>query len=416
MTKIDDSVREQVETTLRQVEDPQIGMNVFQAGLIDDLRVTDGEVIIDVDLTRFNPGAIEDIVETLLSAVTSIPDVERAHIEPGEPSQNDRVSITEIGSVIAVASTKGGVGKTTVAVGLAAALAESHDVGLLDADLFGPNVPRLLDVQGSIRADEHDRPLPVSIGNLEVMSVGFMADDGPLAWRGAMAHDALSELLAETAWTDPETLVIDLPPGTSDVVLTTLQEVPVDAVVFVTTPFHTSVADTRRSLRLFEENGVPTLGMVVNMNQFICEDCNHSHELFPSKIPIDELDVPVLAQLPFSTEFQEAPRPGSISETFTSLARSVTARLDELESIDIPSNPVDLRGLHPDRRYDRVREAFTSLDAGDPLYIVSDRDPTPAGKFLVGLAGETGDPEDVLPEFVVERKGLDEWALLARHP
>ena len=231
-----------------------------------------------------------------------------------------------------------------------------------------------------------------------------------------MAHDALTSLYDETAWDDPDVLVVDLPPGTGDVVLTTLQEVRVDGVVFVTTPFHTSVEDTSRSLELFAENGVPVLGTVVNMDRFVCESCGHDHDLFDGPRPSRDLDVPVLARLPFSPELQAKPTPGEPPAAFERVAGRVREALDGVERIALPADPVDLRGEAPEQRYERVREAYTALEPGEALYLVSDRDPTPAGEFLVELSDREGEPSSVLPGFSVERRGPDTWALRARRP
>jgi ATP-binding protein involved in chromosome partitioning len=355
-------------------------------------------------------------METMLGAVRGVEGVESAHIEPAGVDTDDRVSIAEIDTVVAVASTKGGVGKSTVATQLACALAADRDVGLFDADIFGPNVPSLLDVAGPIRADDEDNPVPATVGGMEVMSVGLMTEGGPLAWRGAMAHDALSDLFADTAWDDPDTLVIDLPPGTSDVLLTTLQEVPIDGVVFVTTPFHTSVEDTRRSRRLFEENGVPVLGYVLNMDHFVCESCGDVHDMFPEGSLTEEIDMPLLAQLPFSPALQTQPTPGEVPEAFRDMAGTVTERIAATDRLELPDDPLDIRNLEAQQRVDRVREAFEALGAGEALYLVSDRDPTPVGEFLVDLADGSGQPTDVLAEFVVERRGLEKWVLKAVAP
>jgi len=140
------------------------------------------------------------------------------------------------------------------------------------------------------------------------MSMALLSDDGPLA-RGAMAHAALSDLFETTAWSGPDTVVVDMPPGTGDVALTTLQEVPVDGVVLVTTPFHAAVSDTGRALELFEENDVPVLGVVSNMGEFVCDECGTPHNLFGGDDPIEALDMPILAELPFDPEMQSTPAP-----------------------------------------------------------------------------------------------------------
>lgn len=338
--------------------------------------------------------------------------------------ESERSSLAGVDSVVAVASTKGGVGKSTVATRLACALAGDRDVGIFDADIFGPNVPSILGVDGNVTADDRDRPIPVETDGVEVMSVGFLTDDGPLAWRGAMAHEALSGLFEDTMWQNTDTVVLDLPPGTSDVVLTALQEIRIDGVVFVTTPFHTSLADTKRSRELFAEHGVPTLGTVVNMDGFVCEECGHDHDLFERAGSEDpdpdsnlDTDGPVLARIPFMPDLQGRPSPGDADYLFDKLATDVLDAVEHsADRIDLPDDPVDIRDLPATGRYDAVSEAFTVLDPGETFYLVSDRDPTPAGKFLVELLGVRGSPTEVFEEFVVEQRGPEEWALKAVLP
>ncbi|WP_226013381.1 P-loop NTPase [Halomicrobium salinisoli] len=415
MSLPDTELQERVEAALRRVEDPQAGVNVFEAGLVEDIAVEDGAVTVEAALDGFGEDAIGSVTGAIARAARDVEGVERAHVEPAAPTTEDPASIEDVDRVVAVASTKGGVGKTTVATHLACALATDAEVALFDADIYGPNVPSLLGVEGVIRADEDDRPIPVSVGPMEVMSADLLTEGGPLAWRGAMAHDALTELFETTAWDDPDTMVIDLPPGTGDVALTTLQEVPVDGVVLVTTPFHTSLEDTRRSVELFEENGVPVLGTVVNMERFTC-DCGREHDLFPGEDPGEGLDVPVLARLPFDEEMQDDPTPSAAPEPIAGLATDVRDRLDDVDRVEVPDDAVDLRGRGPRQRLDRVREAFTALDSGERLHVVSDRDPTPAGEFLVDLLDEAGQPSEVLAEFAVDRRGPNEWALVAERP
>jgi ATP-binding protein involved in chromosome partitioning len=242
-----------------------------------------------------------------------------------------------------------------------------------------------------------------------------------------MAHDAIAELYADTAWAADDTLVVDLPPGTGDVVLTTLQEVPVDGVVVVTTPFASSLADAARSVDLFREEGVPVLGVVRNMGEFTCPSCGDTHELFPDDgdgdgadpedaRPADDdggLDAPTLADLPFSTDLQARPVPGDPLPGFGDLAGAVSDALDSAGTVDVPEDAVDLRGHPPDERRERVATAFEALDAGEELVLVSDRDPTPVRGFLADLA-------DVHPAeldgFAVERRTPDDWVARATRP
>jgi ATP-binding protein involved in chromosome partitioning len=409
---------DEVEAALRQVRDPEAEVTVFEAGLIEDIRTHDGNLIIDADLSDFPPQEAQSVTTTLMQAVSDVPGVRRAHVEhvQSRPEMEGRaVGIGAADRVIAVASAKGGVGKTTVATSLACALAaDGQDVGLFDADIHGPNVPELLSVSGPVHSDEDGNPIPVDADGLEVMSVGLLSSSAPLAWRGAMAHDALSELYEETAWSNPDTVVLDLPPGTGDVALTTLQDVPVDGVVFVTTPFHAAVSDTHRSLQLFEENDVPVLGVVANMGEFVCEECGHPHELFEGSDPIAALEVPVLAEIPFTSSMQETPRPtpDGVTEYARELGAAVQSRIDEIWTVNVPDGAVDLRGVPSEDRHERVRRGFEEVDSGETFHLVSDRDPTAVREFLLDIV----DDHDSLGRFEVKRQNPETWLLRTVHP
>ncbi len=409
-----------VEAALRQVRDPEAGVNVFEAGLVENLVVDGGSATVEADLSDFDPAGEQQVVGAVLQAVRSVPGIESAHVEPVAPTPDsdvDRDSGTAaFDTVIAVASAKGGVGKSTVSTMLACALAGDQAVGLFDADVHGPNVPTLLDIAGPIHSDDDGHPLPVEVpgeGTLEAMSIGLMEQGAPLGWRGAMAHDAVTELFEDTAWSNTDTLVLDLPPGTGDVVLTTLQEVHVDGVVVVTTPFPSAVEDTARSVELFRDNDVPVLGTVVNMGGFTCPSCGDTHDLFPDGSPMDDLQTTTLAELPFATELQEPPVPGAVPEVVEPLGDAVTEAAQTTWDVGAPESAVDIRGLPPQDRKQEVREAFADLESGDPFVVVSDRDPSPIRAFLAELAGAKPSAFD---PFTVKRATPHDWLLRTTRP
>ena len=422
----DDSLEDEVEAALRRVRDPDADMDVFEARLVEEIAVTDGAVTVVADLDDFRPKEAEQVTAAMVRSVSGVDGVEHAHVEraaPGATGDVDReTGLANVDRVVAVASAKGGVGKSTVATHLACAIAGGADdsgdgpaVGLFDADIHGPNVPELLAVSGPVYSDDDGNPLPVETDGLRVMSVGLMESGAPLAWRGAMAHDALTELFEDTAWGDLDTLVVDLPPGTGDVVLTTLQEVHLDGVVVVTTPFHAAVTDTARSLELFRDNDVPVLGVVANMAGFTCPSCGDEHALFEGEDPLAHLDAPVLAELGFDPAVQGTPRPGDVPDAMAEMGDSVAERVEDVWSVDVPEGAVDLRGLDADERHDRVERAFREADAGSALVVVSDRDPTPVRSFLATLSEAVDDPGDVEP-FDVRRETPEAWLLRTEKP
>jgi ATP-binding protein involved in chromosome partitioning len=400
------TLTDRIEAALRDVRDPNADLSVFDAGFVENIDAADGDVTIEADLTALDGQTSTQVVQAMLHAVDDVDGVDSVHVERTTPTTEGDSGVETFDHVIAVASAKGGVGKSTVATHLACALAADSDVALFDADIHGPNVPELLDVSGPVHSSEAGDPLPVRAGDMDVMSVGLMESGAPLAWRGAMAHDALEDLFENTAWRNDEILVLDLPPGTGDVVLTTLQEVPVDGVVVVTTPFHASVSDTSRTVELFRDNDVPVLGTVVNMAEYICDCCGEPNDLFTEDALLD-LDAAVLAELPFSQDLQGTPAPGSVPDAVSDLGDAVESALDTAGEVGVDPT-VDIRGLPPQERKDLVREQFTVLDSGESFVLVSDRDPTPVGQFLGRLAEA---PREAFDPFEVRRATPADWVL-----
>ncbi|MFB6304608.1 MAG: P-loop NTPase [Haloferacaceae archaeon] len=410
-----DDLADRVRAAVAEVSDPDLGASVLDAGTVTDLTVEDGAVSARVDLAGADPAAAEETVEAVRRAALSVPGVESASVDrvDGEDAPVEgRVSLPGVDRVVAVASAKGGVGKTTVAVGLARALAAAgREVGLFDADVYGPNVPDLLGVEGPVEATDGGRARPVETDDgVGTLSVGLVANDAPVAWRGSMAHEAVTELLGDAAW-DCETLVLDLPPGTGDVVLTTLQSVPVDGAVLVTTPYPTALGDTARSASLFAENGVPVLGAVANMDGFVCEECGTAHDLFPEGDVGSALDLPLLADLPFSPDLR-----GGDPDAFADLAAAVEERLGEVEEAGpaVPPDAIDLRGMPPRARHETAREEFAALDPGESFAVVNDHDPRPLLGLLAEAAGRDG--PDAFPDPAVRRPAPDAWVLEVTRP
>ena len=212
-------------------------------------------------------------------------------------------------NVIAIASGKGGVGKSTTAVNLALALAhEGARVGLLDADIYGPSVPLLLNLEGKPDLDADEKMIPPSRYSVQANSIGFLIDaDSPMAWRGPMVSQALQQLFNQSAWDDLDYLIIDMPPGTGDIQLTLSQKIPVTAAVIVTTPQDLALLDARKGLKMFEKTNIPVVGIVENMALHTCGQCGHEEAIFGAGGAVkmsEDFNVPLLGQLPLAIDIR----------------------------------------------------------------------------------------------------------------
>jgi len=401
------SIREAVLAAVDEVGDPRTDGSVRESGLVDGVAVDDGEVTLRLAEGGLDHETLDRVTERIRQAALETPGVDRAVVEGGEDDGGVSVPLSDVDTVIAVASAKGGVGKTTVASQLARGLSErGQSVGLFDADLYGPNVPELFGANGPLETTADGDAAPIRRHGVALSSVGLLGGDGtPLAWRGAMVHEALIDLLDGTAWGDLDTLVLDLPPGTGDVVLTTLQEVRVDAAVLVTTPAPTALADLRRSVELFEEYGLSVLGTVVNMARTECPHCGEDHDVFPA----DTEAVPAerLVELPMDEELTDVA--GSVHGRAADLAAAVAERADAATTPSVPADAMDLRGVPGRIGIEQTETEVRAADPGETTAVVTSRDPSSLGEAVADAVG----PDAV--DWSVDRLGPERWLLrLAR--
>jgi ATP-binding protein involved in chromosome partitioning len=308
------ATRDDVLKVLAQVIDPASGKDVVAAGLIQGLTVRDGNVgfAIEVPAARGAQSeplrkAAEDAVAKLpgvfsvtavLTAHNEPPQARRAHAHAPQPSGG----IPGVAAIIAVASGKGGVGKSTVAVNLALGLSRlGLKVGLLDADIYGPSVPRLLDIRHKPESDGK-KLKPIEKLGIKAMSIGFMVrEDEAMIWRGPMVQSALTQMMNDVSWAPLDVLVIDMPPGTGDAQLTIAQRVPLKGAVIVSTPQDIALIDARKGVAMFNKTHVPVLGVVENMSTFVCENCGHETHIFGhggAKAEAEKMGVPFLGEIP----------------------------------------------------------------------------------------------------------------------
>lgn len=342
--------------TLNDYVDPLIGQGLDAAGAIQDLQLVDGQVRISLVL-GFPAAGYSDTLRAALQTLLREAHGIEAQIEIGWQIQAQVVQgqlqpLPEIRNIIAVASGKGGVGKSTVAANLALALhAEGAKVGLLDADIYGPSQPRMMGV-AKTKPESPDGKLmhPVHAHGLQVSSIGFLVDEeSPTIWRGPMVTQALTQLINGTAWKDLDYLVIDLPPGTGDVQLSLAQRIPVSGAVIVTTPQDIALLDARKGLRMFQRVEVPVLGVVENMSFHVCSNCGHQDPVFGSgggERLADEHEIELLGQLPLDIRIREQADGGAptvVAEPdsdnarrYREIARKAAARLAYQPTDDFP--------------------------------------------------------------------------------
>jgi len=272
---------------LKVVRDPDLNRDIVSLGFIKNLSVDDGRVAFTIELTTPACPVKDQMRDQARAAVMQVPGVSSvdvtmsARVREAVSADGARQSIPGVKNVIAVGAGKGGVGKTTVAVNLALALAKcGSKVGLIDADIYGPNVPIMLGMKAELTTDGQ-KIVPAEKYGLQVISMGFLTkDDAPIIWRGPMLHGALQQFFREVRWINLDYLVVDMPPGTGDVALTLSQTVPVAGAIVVTTPQQVSIADTRRAIAMYKKLNIPPLGLVENMSYFACTKCGHEADIF----------------------------------------------------------------------------------------------------------------------------------------
>jgi len=283
--------REQVLEALRGVMDPELHRDIVSLNMVRDVEVENGEVRVVVVLTTPACPLKSAIQRSVEQAIRAVPGVTAVRVEMAADVKSGRSGAAQerlpgVRNIVAVGSGKGGVGKSTVAVNLAAALADSGArVGLLDADLYGPSIPILLglkDVQPEMGRDgDREVMLPVERENLKVFSIGFLLKDtDAVIWRGPLLHKAVQQFLEDVLWGDLDYLIVDLPPGTGDIQISLSQLVPISSAVVVTTPQDVAFADVLRAIRMFHVTKVPILGVIENMAVFVCPSCGATHHVF----------------------------------------------------------------------------------------------------------------------------------------
>lgn len=299
----EDAVRDR----LREVQDPDLGDNIVSLGLVNDIDIDGDELRIDLALGAPYSPTETGIADEVREAVADLGYEIELSATMGDAADPEQQVLPNVNNLIAVASGKGGVGKSTVAVNVAAGLAQrGARVGLFDADIYGPNVPRMVDADEPPRATQEETLVPPERFGMKLMSMAFLVgEDDPVIWRGPMVHKVLTQLWEDVEWGHLDYMVVDLPPGTGDTQLTMLQSVPVTGAVIVTTPQEVALDDARKGLEMFGEHETPVLGIAENMSSFVCPDCGGTHDIFDSgggQRFADTHEMPFLGSIPLDPE------------------------------------------------------------------------------------------------------------------
>ncbi len=338
-----------VDAALAAVTDPNTGRPFAAAKGVKAVAVDGATVRAEIVLGYPAKSQLDALRAQLEAALREVPGVERAEVTLTQSIVAHAVQrgvklLPNVKNIVAVASGKGGVGKSTTAVNLALALAsEGASVGVLDADIYGPSIPMMLGIEGRPDSPDGQTMNPLEGHGVQANSIGFLVEqDNPMVWRGPMVTSALEQLLRQTNWRELDYLVVDMPPGTGDIQLTLAQRVPVTGAVIVTTPQDIALIDAKKGLKMFEKVGVPILGIVENMSIHVCSNCGHAEHIFGAggaERMAGEYGVQVLGSLPLDISIREqadgghpsvvADPGGRIAETYRAIARKVAIQIAE---------------------------------------------------------------------------------------
>ena len=338
---------QQINEAISTYADPYLANDLVTAKVVKNINIDAGKVSVDLEFGFPIDGYKADLEKNLSEKISAVAGVDSVSFNistkiVSHAAQKGIKLLDNIKNIIAVASGKGGVGKSTTAVNLALALSsDGARVGILDADIYGPSQPRMLGVSGQPESKDGKSLEPVNSYHLQSMSIGYLIDeDTPMIWRGPMVTQALEQLLNDTRWDNLDYLIIDLPPGTGDTQLTLAQKIPVSGAVIITTPQDISLLDARKGLKMFEKVQVPVLGVIENMSIHICSNCGHEEHIFGEGGGVrmaDEESVDFLGSLPLDKQIRidtDAGKPtlvadpdSRISQIYREIARRATAKL-----------------------------------------------------------------------------------------
>lgn len=358
-----DSLQVQIENALKGYHDPYLNSDLFTANAVKSIEISGSEVKVDLFLPYPSEHLKLGICQMLQIALENINGIERAEVNldwavAANKAHDGLASIANVKNIIAVASGKGGVGKSTTSVNLALSLvADGAKVGLLDADIYGPSLGMMLGVAEGVRPETVEEKFfkPVVAQGVQSMSMAYLVTENtPMVWRGPMVSGALQQLITQTLWDDLDYLIVDMPPGTGDIQLTLSQKVPVSASVVVTTPQDIALLDAKKGIEMFRKVNVPVLGVIENMSIHICTECGHVEHTFgeggANKIA-EEFNTKLLGSLPLSKYIREQSDTGlpvvaddpesNMAMMYRNTARNMAAELSKLASQAVPTIEIE---------------------------------------------------------------------------
>jgi ATP-binding protein involved in chromosome partitioning len=339
----------QIQAALKEIIDANTGKDLIATKSAKNIKIAGNDVSLEIELGYPGKSQFEPIRKSVIAKLRAVAGIGNVSVGVASKIVSHSVQrgvklVPEVKNIIAVASGKGGVGKSTTAVNLALALAaEGASVGMLDADIYGPSQPTMLGITGRPESKDGKSLEPMNGHGLQAISIGFLIDvDTPMVWRGPMVTQALEQLLKDTHWQGVDYLIVDLPPGTGDIQLTLAQKVPVTGAVIVTTPQDIALIDARKGLKMFEKVGIPILGIVENMSTHICSNCGHEEHIFgaggAAKMCKD-YNTELLGSLPLDIHIREqadsgkptvvADPDGRVAEMYRKIARRVAVKISE---------------------------------------------------------------------------------------
>lgn len=351
MTPVSTANRDDVLAALDRVQDPELHASIVRLGMVKDLVIDGPQVTVTVELTTPACPLKETIETDIRAALAEVPGVGEveltwgANVRASNPKEGQK-AVAGVRNIIAVASNKGGVGKSTVASNIAVALAKSGaSVGLVDADITGPNLPTMFGLPQGLQAGSNEGLRPVERHGVKVVSIGFLLPKGtPVVWRGPMIGSAVRQLLHDVPWGDLDYLVIDLPPGTSDAAMSMAQDAPIAGVVIVSSPQDVSVEDAMKAVAMFEKLDVPVFGMIENFSYFVAPDTGKRYDIFGhggAEKAADELGIDFLGAIPIEPAVREGADRGvpvvygvpesDSAKAIERIAKSVAARISVLQ-------------------------------------------------------------------------------------